>query len=197
MKLKCKFNILQIFRSMKHGNHNSSKTVNGVGISNLVWTGRFDLKFKKIKITRRWRYDFQNKATHANRNQTQVSNCSWYVFMRALDKFFNRLKVKVNSLFFNFPPKCYECTGLWHVLFMKVRAGQSTLTSCFLMSYMMSGGLPNALFIKQGCKWQFEKKQEHGQIPSKQAENESNCQIWETKKQEFLFKQESLQHWLS
>ena len=51
--------------------------------------------------------------------------------------------------------------------------------------------------ILQGCKWQFvKKKQEHGQIPSKQAENEYNCKIRETKKTgNPMQKQENLQHW--
>ena len=35
------------------------------------------------------------------------------------------------------------------------------------------------------------KTKENCHIPSKQAENELNCQIWETKKKEFLFKQEN------
>ena len=51
--------------------------------------------------------------------------------------------------------------------------------------------------ILQGCKWQFEKKkQEHGQIPSKQAENEYNCKIREKKTTgNPVQKQENLQHW--
>ena len=47
-------------------------------------------------------------------------------------------------------------------------------------------------FISAGMRTNLSKKKEDNcYIPSKQAGNELNCQIWETKKKEFLFKQEN------
>ena len=58
----------------------------------------------------------------------------------------------------------------------------------FLQSHAANVATKAYWFICSGMRMNLSKKKENGQIPSKQAENEWNCQIWETKIHACLFK---------